>query len=222
MGRMEKYEEENNTSYSRTTKNEDLYKDVYLNNTLIDFDKIIDEDVEELEEEKNSVIEYEKIDYVEKNYDINKYLEEKRMMRTNDNLPRILDEEIKKSDSEIDEIVNKLEQKEKEEDLFTSLMPDQFNTTIIEGKQELNNVVSDTAIDNYVMNKEMDETNSFMDLDETKVLAEKKEKKAKEKKEKKASKKKNASKSAGLTIMFLCILALILIGAAVYVAIKVF
>lgn len=222
MGRMEKYEEENNTSYSRTTKNEDLYKDVYLNNTLIDFDKIIDEDVEELEEEKNSVIEYEKIDYVEKNYDINKYLEEKRMMRTNDNLPRILDEEIKKSDSEIDEIVNKLEQKEKEEDLFTSLMPDQFNTTIIEGKQKLDNVVSDTAIDNYVMNKEMDETNSFMDLDETKVLAEKKEKKTKEKKEKKVSKKKNASKSAGLTIMFLCILALILIGAAVYVAIKVF
>lgn len=214
MGRMDKYEESNDLIYSRTKKNEDLYKDVYLNNTLVDFNNIMDDEYLD-EEPKEEVIEFKTINYVEKDYDINKYLEEKRLMQKNDHLPRVLDEEIKKSDSEISELVLKIEQKEKEEDLFNDLMPDDLNTTIIEGNNELKNFVSDTVIDNYVMNKDMDETNSFMDLDDTKIIEEKKEKKIK-----KNTKKK--SKKNDLAIIMFCSIALVLVGVIIYIVIKIF
>lgn len=216
MGRMEKYEDSNEVSYSRTKKNEDLYKDVYLNNTLIDFNKIMDNNDLEQDEETKEVFEFKSLSYVEKNYNINDYLSEKRLTKKDDNLPRSLDEEIKKSDSEINELVNKLEQKEKDEDLFNELMPDDLNTTIIEGNNELNSFVSEAIIDNYVMNKDMDETNSFMDLEETKIIKEQK----KEKKEKK--KKTKSKKNNDLPIIVFCSIALILIAVVIYVAIKVF
>lgn len=214
MGRMDKYEESNDLIYSRTKKNEDLYKDVYLNNTLVDFNNIMDDEYLD-EEPKEEIVEFKTISYVEKDYDINKYLEEKRLMQKNDHLPRVLDEEIKKNDSEISELVLKIEQKEKEEDLFNDLMPDDLNTTIIDGNNELKNFVSDTVIDNYVMNKDMDETNSFMDLDDTKIIDEKKEKKIK-----KNTKKK--SKKNDLAIIMFCSIALVLVGVIIYIVIKIF
>ena len=170
MGRMDKYEEPIDTSLSRTKKNEILYKDVYLNNSLVDINNIMNEDYMEETEEQESVMEIETIKYTEKDYDINKYLQEKRLIRVKDNLPRSLDEEIKKSDDEISQLISKIEQKEKEEDLFNDLMPDDEYATVIEGNNELTNFVSNDVIDNYVMNKELDETNSFMDLDDTKII----------------------------------------------------
>lgn len=212
MGRMDKYEEPVDTSLSRTRKNEDLYKDVYLNNTLIDINKIISEDYTEPLEEQEEVMEIEKIEYTEKNYDINKYLQEKRLMLIKDNLPRSLDDNLKKSDDEIAQLISKIEQKEKEEDLFNELMPDDENATIIEGNNELTNFVSDDAINNYVMNKELDETNSFMDLDETKIIAKNKQKKN----------KKTKLKNKDITLIICCSIALVLIGVIVYVLIKIF
>lgn len=214
MGRMDKYEEGSTVSYSRTRKNEDLYKDVYLNNTLIDFNKIVTLEDEIINGEQEPVIEFKTINYTEKEYNLNKYLEEKRALHQKDNRPRSLNEEIKKSDDEINELVSKIEQKEKEEDLFNDLMPDDDNTTIIGANNELNSFVSDTIIDNYVMNKDMDETNSFMDLDETKIIE--------EKKEKKKQRKNKIKKNNDLPIIIFCSLALILVGVIIYIVVKVF
>ena len=74
MSRMDKYEEFNDNQYSRTAKNEDLYKDVYLNNTLIDLNKIIDDEVFDKEEEKKEMVEIKEYHYEEKNYNLNKFL----------------------------------------------------------------------------------------------------------------------------------------------------
>ena len=214
MGRMDKYEEPIDTSLSRTKKNEILYKDVYLNNTLVDISNIISEDNNEVVEEQTPVLELETLKYTEKNYDINKYLHEKRLMRVKDNLPRSLNEEIKKRDDEISQLISKIEQKEKEENLFNDLMPDDEYATIIEGNNELTNFVSNDVIDNYVMNKELDETNSFMDLDDTRIIE--------DKKKKNNSKSQTSKKKNELALIIFCSLALILIGIIVYVVIKIF
>lgn len=182
MARMDKYEENNNEQYSRTLKNEDLYKDVYLNNTLIDLNKIMDDEVFENIEKEDSV-EITEYHYEEKEYDLKKFLNDKREERIHDNLPRSLDESIMQDEDEISKLISKIEQKEKEADLFNDLLPDNEDTTILEAQDDhLNNFVSEEAINNFVMHKELDETNSFMDIDETKVLAKKKKKKLKGKK----------------------------------------
>lgn len=169
MSRMDKYEEIDEKIYSRTRKNEDLYKDVYLNNTLIDFDKIMQEDVLETEEEKQEqFFECSEINYVEKDYDLSNFLTEKRKQRIQDNLPRSLSEDLKKSDDEISELISKIEQKENDDELFKELLPDSEETTILESRSDnLNSYISDDAINNFVMHKNIDETSSFMDIEET-------------------------------------------------------
>ena len=213
MGRMDKYEESIDTSLSRMKKNEDLYKDVYLNKSFIDINNIINDTIDEPLEDEKKINRIETIKYTEKNYDINKYLQEKRLMRVKDNLPRSLDEEIKKNDDEISQLISKIEQKEKEEDLFNNLMPDDEYATIIEGNNELTNFVSNDAIDNYIMNKELDETNSFIDLDDTKILDNKKNS---------FSKKVKTKKNNELALIIFCSISLVLIGIIVYVVIKKF
>lgn len=178
MTRMDKYEEIKEDAYSRTKKNEDLYKDVYLNNTLVDLNKIINEESSEIElETKEEILEIKEIYYEEKNYDLAKFLDEKRRQRVQDNLPRSLSDDLKKSDDEISELLLKIEQKDSEEDLFKELLPDYSETTILntqEEKENLNNFVSDEVINNFVMNKDLSETNGFMDLEETKIIEKKK------------------------------------------------
>ena len=174
MARMDKYEEKDEKKYSRTKKNEDLYKDVYLNNTLIDLNTIMDEEILETEDEKKAEdFEIKEIHYEEKDYDLAKFLNERRKDRVQDNLPRSLSDELKKSDDEISELLLKIEQKEGEEDLFKELLPDDKETTILDAQEEndnLNNIVTDEAINNFVMNKDLSETNSFMDLSETNII----------------------------------------------------
>ena len=171
MARMDKYEDERESEYSRTRKNEDLYKDVYLNNTLIDLNKIIADDIEMTEETREEVIEIKEMYYEDKNYSLKDYLEEKRRIRVADNLPRSLDQSIKENESEISELVSKIEQKEKAEDFFLDLLPDDEDTIITDPQEEkLDNFISEEAINNFVMHKDLDETNSFMDLDETQVV----------------------------------------------------
>ena len=102
MARMDKYEEKDEKKYSRTKKNEDLYKDVYLNNTLIDLNTIMDEEILETEDEKKAEdFEIKEIHYEEKDYDLAKFLNERRKDRVQDNLTRSLSDELKKSDDEI-------------------------------------------------------------------------------------------------------------------------
>lgn len=205
MARMDKYEEKDEKKYSRTKKNEDLYKDVYLNNTLIDLNTIMDEEILETEDEKKAEdFEIKEIHYEEKDYDLAKFLNERRKDRVQDNLPRSLSDELKKSDDEISELLLKIEQKEGEEDLFKELLPDDKETTILDAQEEndnLNNIVTDEAINNFVMNKDLSETNSFMDLSETKIIE-----------KKKIVRKKNNK----LPIIVFCTTLLLLIAIIIY------
>lgn len=205
MARMDKYEEKDEKKYSRTKKNEDLYKDVYLNNTLIDLNTIMDEEILETEDEKKAEdFEIKEIHYEEKDYDLAKFLNERRKDRVQDNLPRSLSDELKKSDDEISELLLKIEQKEGEEDLFKELLPDDKETTILDAQEEndnLNNIVTDEAINNFVMNKDLSETNSFMDLSETKIIE-----------KKKIIRKKNNK----LPIIVFCTTLLLLIAIIIY------
>jgi len=172
MARMDRYNDEFENEFSRIRKNENLYKDVYLNNSLVDLSKIMDDDSEVVSEKREEIIEVKECYYEEKNYDLNDFLEKKRLVRKDDNLPRILDDTIKEKDDEINELVNKIEQKEKESDFFFNLLPDDGDDTIITEPQEekLDNFISEEAINNFVMHKDLDETSSFMDLEETKIV----------------------------------------------------
>lgn len=207
MARMDKYEEPNEDVYSRTLKNEDLYKDVYLNNTLIDLNKIINEEEDPVIEEHEEILELEEVYYEEKEYSLSKFLNKRRENLINDNLPRSLDESIKESDDEINKLILKLEQKEKENDLFVELLPDDdMETTILEGQGEkLDSYVSDEAINNFVMNKDLSETNSFMDLEETKVNL--------------VPKTKNKLKLKTLPLVMFCSTLLLLIAFIIYLVI---
>lgn len=208
MSRMDKYEETRESEYSRTKKNEDLYKDVYLNNTLIDLNKIMADDIEMVDEEVEDVVEIKKMYYEEKNYNLKDYLEEKRRIRVADNLPRSLDESIKEDESEISELVSKIEQKEKDEDFFLELLPDDEDTIITDPQEEkLDNFISEDAINNFVMHKDLDETNSFMDLEETQIV------KAK-------SKPKERQKIKKLPIIVCATSFILLIGLIVYLVIR--
>lgn len=208
MSRMDKYEEARESEYSRTKKNEDLYKDVYLNNTLIDLNKIMADDIEMVDEEVEDVVEIKKMYYEEKNYNLKDYLEEKRRIRVADNLPRSLDESIKEDESEISELVSKIEQKEKDEDFFLELLPEDEDTIITDPQEEkLDNFISEDAINNFVMHKDLDETNSFMDLEETQIV------KAK-------SKPKERQKIKKLPIIVCATSFILLIGLIVYLVIR--
>ena len=208
MARMDKYEENNEKSFSRTRKNEDLYKDVYLNNTLIDLNKIMSDETE-IEEEviEKEVVEFKEVHYEEKSYDLSEFLKEKRDNKVSDNLPRSLDEKIKEDEDEISKLISIIEQKEKESDFFADLLPDDENTIITDSvvEEKLDNFISDDAINNFVMHKDLDETNSFMDLDETKLIK---------------TTKKNKVKIKKLPIIVFGITTILLIAVIIYIIVK--
>lgn len=176
MGRMDKYvEKTEDNKESRINKNERLYNDKYLNNSVVEIDNLFDEEEEILIEEKEIV--YEKKEYVEKNYSLNDFLETRRKKASNDNLTRKLSDKVINQDHKIEKIVESINEKEEDEDIFSSLLGDDDNTieTGCVKEDNLNNAIDENLINNYVMNKDIDETNSFLDInDEKKVTLKKK------------------------------------------------
>ena len=191
-----------------------MYRDYYLNNTLVDLNKIITDNTENTEEEAiiSEEVPVKEFHYEEKNYDLNAFLKEKKANRVDDNLPRSLDNKIKDSESVINKIISEIEEKEENEDLFASLLPDDENTIVTEHAKEekLDTFISDSVIDNYVMNKDIDETNSFMDIDDT-------SEEIKIANNNKDNPKPKIKKGA---IILFAISLLMLIGVIVYISIK--
>ena len=178
MSRMDKYEDNReDLVLSRTQKNQDMYKDVYLNNTFVDYDEI------KLEEKEEDVVTVETttIEYEEKNYDVNEYIKKAHENRVNDNVKRSLDDtdcevaKVNEKEDEISKLIASIEEKEKEQnqetDFFGDLMPDNENTIITDPVEEtkLQNVIREEEIENYHEEKNDDGIDDFKDiLDEKK------------------------------------------------------
>lgn len=185
MSRMDKYEESNNENVvlSREAKNQDMYKDVYLNNTFVDYDEI------NLNTNEEEVVVAETVTtvYEEKNYDVNDYLRKAHENRVNDNVKRSLDDtdcevtKVREKEDEISKLIASIEEKENEQkqdvDFFGDLMPDDDNTIITDPVDEtkLENVIPEEEIEKYEPEVNNDLEEDFKDiLDEKKKSVNKK------------------------------------------------
>ena len=172
--------------FSRTEKNDRIYKESYMNSSIIDINgvsNIFDEDepVEVIEEEIPKEI------YIKKNYDIDDYIEKAQENKENDNLMRSLvdtDNDVNKVSEKKDEIsklIEKIEEKEQQEDFFHDLMPDDSDTVITDpvindtldtpiDETRLDTLIGDDTFYNYAKEQEIkqQEDESFRDIIEPK------------------------------------------------------
>ena len=174
--------DEDNTKLSRSEKYKDLYNEEYSNVT-VDFDlsNLIDDEYTETMEFDNDIIET--IAYKEKDYDINNFLKEMKKEAKEDSLPRSLSENIEMMNNEINNIIETMnkEIEESNDDFFGDLMPDDENTIVTDSNEESNTngvggIVSDTVINNFLMNKDLTDTHSFIDDTDSVEKVEEKEK----------------------------------------------
>ena len=83
MERMNRYDEKDKV-LTRTQKNEDLYKDVYLNNTIVDLNQIMEQDESDTptdDTKKNDDIIINKEMYDDTHYDLDEFLKEKSKLQ---------------------------------------------------------------------------------------------------------------------------------------------
>ena len=152
----EKQEEKN--EFSRTEKNDRIYRETFLNSSVID----IRNGVTDIfgEEEKPEVIEEEipKEIYIKKNYDIDDYIEKAHENKENDNLMRSLVDtdydvnKVKEKKDEISKLIEKIEEKEQKEDFFYDLMPDDSDTVITDPVESdtLDTPIDETRLDTLI------------------------------------------------------------------------
>jgi len=141
--RMDRYEDllyENNLKQTRTTKNQELYTDVYLNNVYVDIKDL--KDVVKTSEDEKEEVKLVKEDignnytYEDKVYDINILLEEAIKNKKDDNLKRSLDKRVDDLDlRNLIESINEnqkqkeiIEEKEQNDNLLTDLLPENNDT----------------------------------------------------------------------------------------------
>ena len=163
---MDRYEDEKEkeVKQTRTSKNQELYTDVYLNNVYVnieDLKDVMDDDknikVEEKKKRKDLPTDY---SYQEKNYDIVSIIEEKIASQEKDNVKRSYSEEHKE---ELDNLVESLNaskfEKDKDETLLSDLMPD-HDTTVIEPLEKpiVDTSLIDTDVIKKTKNEELDDT----------------------------------------------------------------
>lgn len=172
MSRMDKYEDikKEEQVFSRTQRNQDMYKDVYLNNTFVDYGDV---KINEEEKEEN-VEEHVPVEYVEKNYDVNEYLRKARENRVNDNVKRSLDNtdcevtRVNEKEDEISKLIASIEEREQEFDteFFGDLLPDDGDTIITDPVDEtkLEKVIEKEELENYREEKIDEGRDDFMDV----------------------------------------------------------
>ncbi len=140
MSRMEKYQEdtenvqdEKDANLSRISRNQELYQDVYLNKSVVDINNILDTEKESVEEQEKTK-EYAKIEYEEKSYSVNDYLKKAHERLTPDNAMRNLDnKDFVEQENEISKLIESIDEKEKDLDLFSDLVGDDADT-LVEGQ----------------------------------------------------------------------------------------
>ena len=146
MGRVDRNSNLEEKVLSRTQRNQDMYKDVYLNNTLIDIGDLNKQ--EEFVEEEIVPRTYE-----EKDYNIDNYLMNAKTRKVDDNLSRSLDNTdcdvnmIQEKKDEISLLIESIKEKEKNEDFFIDLLADSDETSVIpQNETKLENVIGDETV----------------------------------------------------------------------------
>ena len=84
-------QEEQQDILSREIKNQDMYKDVYMNNTLVDINNYFDESENKPIDLPQEEVNVESLDYHEKSYDVNEYLEKAHEIHKKDDAIRSLE-----------------------------------------------------------------------------------------------------------------------------------
>ena len=183
---IEEVQEEVKNEFSRLEKNDRMYRESYLNSSVIDIrngvsDIFGEEEPEVIEEEIPKEI------YIKKNYDIDDYIEKAHENKENDNLMRSLvdtDYDVNKVNEKKDEIsklIEKIEEKEQQEDLFSDLLPDDSDTVVTDPvdttgfdtpieETKLDTLIGDETFITYAKEQEQkkQEDESFIDIIEPK------------------------------------------------------
>ena len=163
---------------SRVNKHQNMYDELYINNSIVDINNILPS---EKEEETNDNIEeevYNEESYEEKSYSVNDYLTKAHERSTPDNARRdINNTEFKEQEDEIRKLIDSINGKE-EDDFFKDLKgdnedtligakfkTDEFNDSIYESlkKENMdNNTMLDHILsDNTVLNLEKEKENKL-------------------------------------------------------------
>lgn len=148
--RMDRYEEDEvKERQTRTTKNQELYTDVYLNNAYVDISdlkEVMEDTSTEREEQKVSKNEVTSYSYEDKNYDIVSIIDEAIKKKGNDKIKRSLenDEDVENIIESINEIQR---EKNMDDTLLSDLMPDR-DTEVIPPLEKpiLDTSILDTSI----------------------------------------------------------------------------
>ena len=193
MARVDKYLEEEGLEtgkeaiLSRVLKHQDMYDEVYMNNSVVDINNVLsNDDVDEYksveEEETPPEVEI----YEEKSYSVNDYLEKAHLKVSPDNAKRdINNTEFKEQEDEIRRLIDNINEMQNDEDFFkdlkgdnedtmigAKLKTDEFNDIIYEALKE-EKIIDENAILDHVKNE-----NTVLDRaigDDTLTYLEKKE-----------------------------------------------
>ncbi len=212
--RMDRYNNLDNNedeTYSRTLRNQDMYQDIYMNNSIVDIDDYFNKKEEEQEDNQ------EELTYEAKNYSVKDYLEKAHERQIPDAEKRKLDDTFKEEEDEISKLIASIDEKNEQEDFFSDLKGDNEDT-IIEGQvtkkevEELSyeeysfdtntgNVVLDKVVGNETISNlslEEDKTNDeFDDILKNKTISNKKKRR--------------------IALIFFLVTLLLLIGVVVYI-----
>ncbi len=136
--RMDRYEEKNETikednrPLSRTERHENLYENAYDNSSVVDFNNIFDNDIEEKKQEDINI--KEKIVYEEKNYDVNDYLKKAHeRLAPDENVRNLNNQEFLSQEDEISKLIASIDEQKESEDFFSELIGEDEDT-MVEGQ----------------------------------------------------------------------------------------
>ena len=147
---------------SRVNKHQDMYDELYINNSLVDINNILPTEDEQIDEKKE-VEEFVHESYEEKSYNVNDYLNKAHEKNTPDNAKRdINNTEFKEQEDEIRKLIDSINGKE-EEDFFKDLRgdnedtligakfnTDEFNDSIYESLKKENLLDNNTILDHVL------------------------------------------------------------------------
>lgn len=169
--RMDRYKEvdetkkisdEENKVLSREAKNQDMYKDVYMNNTVVDINSIFNQEQND-EVEVTDEIKENEVSYQEKSYNVNEYLEKAREMHKSDDAKRNLeDQDFIQGENEIKKLIADIEEREQEEDFFSDLRGDDENTLV---GAKMKTAEFDTDIFNTLVEDDDQKSNYSLELE---------------------------------------------------------
>ena len=138
MSRMDRYvdlevndKEEKEPILSREEKNKEMYDEVYLNSSVVDFNNIMNMNNDEQTDVQKTNSVYQEESYEEKSYSINDYIEKAHEKKVDDNATRSLDNnDFHSREDEISKLIASIDEKENDVDFLDDLRGDNEDTMI--------------------------------------------------------------------------------------------